>query len=177
MIRDSLPEKFRFYHLGDVKRVDSPSPSRTSLESLPEDSELQGLRAVAFNLKGDVQGTLMILFNQKLDVSTYTELGNVLASKLATRLSEVRGADVLITPPRNLSPLQLEAFLIKIRKTLSSQLIAEKRKPQVVRSRYIHSSVQSSGEKNISKEIPVDALFVTAPSEGAAYDQRTHFFS
>ena len=99
-----FPESFEFYHLGNVEKQ-LPISSVQSLE-------LDGRSGVSFNLYGDTTGLIVFLFEEGLDVSTYTEMGNVLASRMATQLSIQQGWDVMISPPRFLNSAQLRSQLL-----------------------------------------------------------------
>jgi hypothetical protein len=110
-LTSSLPEGFDFYHLGKVE----PAPNLTDVEgeldiepqhmlwdSLSEDVK------IGYRIHGDVDGVLVIGFEQGLDLSTYMELGNVIASKIVTALSAKDGLDALISPPQQLTQKTLE---------------------------------------------------------------------
>ena len=73
------------------------------LTTLPEDHH-----AIVFSLRGELKALLIVCFEKDLDVSTYSELGNIIASRLALRLSEEAGIEVLISPPQPLSKAHLE---------------------------------------------------------------------
>jgi chemotaxis protein CheY-P-specific phosphatase CheC len=79
----------------------------------------------------------------------YSEAGNIIASKLATILSEKHGVDVVISPPVRLERAQLNLL------ASATQEIAEKT--------YVHS--------HAGKEVLLDALLLNysaakAPAEG-----------
>lgn len=95
----ALPEAFPFYHLGTVQ-ADGAASARLELDGL---RDLQEKFAVAFRFSGDFNGILITLFDRGLDLSTYTEMGNILASQFATRLSAGGGADVMISPPETVA--------------------------------------------------------------------------
>lgn len=98
-ISRSLPEGFRFYDQGTVARV--AAPKVTDLLGLSAEKT-----AALFKLLGDPTALLVVLFDNKLDVSMYTELGNILASRLCQRLSENGEGDLMITPPLLLTEAQ-----------------------------------------------------------------------
>ena len=107
----ALPESFDFYHLGPVAlRTGTGATAAASLEDL-----LAGCATVGFGIHGDVQGMLIVAFEKELDFSTYTELGNVVASQLATQLNRRDGTDVMISPPRPLSQARLAKILPALR--------------------------------------------------------------
>src|SRR5690348_956386 len=92
---NALPQNFQFYHLGEVQLK-------------PIDFDLQDETiAIAYQIYGDIKALLIVLFAQDLDTSTYCELGNVLASKIANQLNSENNLDVLISPPQTLSKAQL----------------------------------------------------------------------
>src|SRR4051794_8579843 len=117
-----LPDGFDFYHLGRVEtREGSPFPL-FDLESALLGNE----SALSFQLRGDVSGTLLVLFDSRfthgLDTSVYAELGNILASRVADRLNESSGLDVMISPPQTLG----ESGLKNIAKGPHTQKIAHR---------------------------------------------------
>ncbi|MGK5084160.1 hypothetical protein WDW37_12760 [Bdellovibrionota bacterium FG-1] len=102
---ESLPKQFSFYHLGEVRLT--PSVSVPSDETtLPKNPV-----AVAFSVEGDVRGSMLLLFEEGLDVSVYSEMGNVIASQMVTSLAEKEGVDLYISPPKILSSVQLSTIL------------------------------------------------------------------
>lgn len=103
-LSESFPERIPFYHLGEVALSDTREREAAPLSD-PD------LRCVGFQLQGDISGLVAILFDAGLDLSTYTELGNLLASRIATELSQRVGVDVLISPPRSLSLDRLTRIL------------------------------------------------------------------
>ncbi|MEK6706654.1 MAG: hypothetical protein AABZ06_12790 [Bdellovibrionota bacterium] len=102
----ALPTEFEFYHLGNVKLSPGEPVEFANLESLVDD-----YFAIAFSFLGDLRSVLVILFDRDLDVSTYTEMGNVLASQIAVHLNKEEGLDVMISPPHVLNPTQLRKLL------------------------------------------------------------------
>jgi hypothetical protein len=100
-LSDSLPEHFDFYSFGKVLRS-RQDESPAVLASLTE-----GKSAFSFKLLGDPAALLIVLFDSHLDASMYSELGNILASKLCQTLSEQGEGDLMITPPLALRPEQL----------------------------------------------------------------------
>ncbi len=92
-IANALPKNFDFYHLG-VVRMQSGTQ---------DDLWSHGARAIGFSLEGDLRAALMIRVEFAEDLSVYAEMGNIIASQLATALSKEKGVDVLISPPRMMS--------------------------------------------------------------------------
>src|SRR4051794_39611054 len=88
-VANALPDQFEFYHLGQV----SQQPSHAHLDEVC---------AIAFYLSGDVEAIMILLFSKQLDSSLYSELGNILASQMATQLSNKSGMDLHISPPQKL---------------------------------------------------------------------------
>lgn len=89
-----LPQHFQFYHLGEV--------SSKALFNKTE-NPLKDALAVGYQIKGDIQAVVLVIFDRGLDLSVYSELGNVLASQIANQLHSQKGFDVLISPPQILS--------------------------------------------------------------------------
>jgi len=106
----ALPQSFEFYHLGKVEIA----PWQPSDSNALNDEILQRpLHSIAFTIIDEdlSRGVLLVLFDSALDLSTYSELGNTLASQIATRLSQTSGFDAWISPPKVLNPVQLKRLL------------------------------------------------------------------
>jgi hypothetical protein len=103
----SLPENFPFYHLGEVQLDVSQATPDSVLANADSDDRL----AIAYSLQGELRGLLAVIFEQGLDISTYSELGNIIASRMATQLEAEHGLAVSISPPRILSSLQFKNLL------------------------------------------------------------------
>lgn len=101
----SLPESFSFYGFGAVARAREAERVKSLTEIL------SGKAGVSFRLLGEPAVLLIVLFDSKLDVSMYTEMGNILASKLCNNLSEKGEGDLMITPPLSLTSEQLARLL------------------------------------------------------------------
>lgn len=101
-----LPQKFSFYDQGEVIL-------QNSLDSSLERSKpagLQNRRGVGFriyHLDNAPSAILIFLFDAAADESMYTEMGNILASKLCQSLTEKDKAEMMISPPIQLQSHQL----------------------------------------------------------------------
>jgi hypothetical protein len=106
----SLPEAFEFYHLGSVQPA--RAPGTLSAQKLLATS-LASHTKIGFLIHGDVQGALIIAFEHGLDLSTYMEMGNVIASRMVTAYVEGTEprADAMISPPQPLTGRTLERLL------------------------------------------------------------------
>lgn len=93
-LSQALPEEFEFYHLGKVLA------QTAELHDFPN---LEDTLAMGYAFNGDTNGILIAIFDRGLDSSTYSEMGNILASQFATRLSKNNELDVMIGPPKELS--------------------------------------------------------------------------
>jgi hypothetical protein len=133
-LEDSLPKKFDFYHLG-------------SAELKPLECDFNESCAIAFRLYGELNAVLVVLFEKGLDVDTYSEFGNIIASQLVTHLNSNEAFDIMISPPRVLQTEQLE-------------WMAQQSKPAIRRT-YAHLF------NNLV--IPVETLILPANSEGMGY--------
>jgi hypothetical protein len=102
-ISNLLPENFGFYGLGTVELQKTVEAS----ETLPLDFDL--LRGVGFrvyHLDDAPSALLLFVFGADLDESMYTEMGNVLASKLCQNLTEQQKSEMMISPPIHLKSLR-----------------------------------------------------------------------
>lgn len=104
-MENHLPESFPFYSFGQVTRRE-PAQSAKPLAEI-----LAGKSGVSFRLLGEPAVLLVVLFDSELDASMYTEMGNILASKLCQSLSEQGEGDLMITPPLTLGAQQLARLL------------------------------------------------------------------
>jgi CheC-like family len=136
---NSFPRDFDFYHLGKV----ALTPSNTLFEELTVDD----LDTVIFHLYGDVRALVILFFQKSLDRSTYTELGNVLASQIATQLASQTGTDVMISPPQHLNDSQ------------RNQII--RHKLPLIRKNYLHYV------ENLV--VPLETWVLPFSSEGVGY--------
>jgi hypothetical protein len=96
----ALPREFDFYHLGQVSIHE---------EIIPTD--FSEMKAVGFSFQGDLRGLMVLLFDEGLDASAYTEMGNVLAARIATQLSKERGLEIMISPPSAMPRERLEQLI------------------------------------------------------------------
>ena len=108
-ILDALPAQFEFYHLGQVSQ--NPELQTQTQGQGQGQLDLTHSTAIAFKLSGDLNATVILAFSDGLDVSTYSELGNILVSKLATELDFKSGIGVWVSPPHLLDKSQLNRFV------------------------------------------------------------------
>lgn len=104
LLSQLLPEKIEFYHLGEV-RLEQP---RSNMALTGSDLDLRNRTAISFTLRGELQAAVVLLVRQGLDISMYSELGNIIASRLVTRLSDEREIDDVLSAPRVIAAEQLE---------------------------------------------------------------------
>jgi hypothetical protein len=100
-IAGALPRKFDFYHLGVVRMQ----------EGIQDDLWTGEAKAIGFAIEGDVRSALLIRVEFAEDMSVYAEMGNIIASQLATRLAAEHDLDVLISPPRTMSARSVARLL------------------------------------------------------------------
>jgi hypothetical protein len=131
----ALPEAFSFYHLGSVVTCPHPVLSPTFEENKT---------FIGFQLDADIRAILIVAFEKGLDLSLYSEMGNILASRLATEISQEIGEDVLLSPPQMLSL----GLLRKILQTPS--------KDSLIHRRYTHTHADT--------DIAVDAWILPLTS-------------
>jgi hypothetical protein len=101
-LESALPEKVPFYHLGEVT---------LNNEILSSERELIDMEVLGYSFLGDVRGLMLVLFDKGLDSSIYSELGNVIAARTASRLGNEKALDVLISPPKKLSSEQVNKLV------------------------------------------------------------------
>jgi hypothetical protein len=132
----ALPQSFEFYNLGQVSLTESTQTFPT-----------QDCTAIGFRLYGDVTALLILLFPLGLDVSLYSEMGNILASRIANQLTSHNKMEVMVSPP---SPISEDQFEQLIRRTTG-----------MIRRSYVHLYK--------STVIPVETVILPSPSEGTGY--------
>jgi hypothetical protein len=142
---DAFPRDFAFYHLGDVRAAQGVAA--------PESVDWVGSEAIAFAMSGDIRGLAVVLFPRGAaapggDFSSWFELANVLASRLATRLSAQRGLEVILSPPRYLKGAELRT-------------LPDPRSSGVVIKSYLHQRPDGV--------VGVQLALFTAPAEGASH--------
>ncbi len=98
-IINSFPDQFEFYHLGRVELQGFQQAKKDCL---------QKNNAIAFRIEYDVSVWIVVLFGRDLDIPTYSELGNIIVSKMVTQLSSLLGAEIMISPPHYLDQTQIE---------------------------------------------------------------------
>jgi hypothetical protein len=145
LLTQSLPENFSFYHLGQIALRDSSRPSQVLFD--PNDDRA----ALAYHFRGDIQATVVFLLEPGLDVSMYSEAGNIIASKLATVLADKHGVDVVIS-----SPVRLERAQLNLLASATNE-IAEKT--------YVHS--------HAGKDVLLETLLLTYSSGQSLTDGRS----
>ncbi len=140
-LAQALPQQFGFYHLGDVELIETraDNPSRQSSRELPTQT------AVAFTYQGDARGVLALIFDSDLDISIYSEMGNVIASRMITHLHQKEGADILLSPPKVLNAGQL-AVLMKSEQS-HKRTYLHRQKDQVIQVEVLIASVAMMSEE------------------------------
>src|SRR4051812_32425079 len=98
----ALPNRFPFFHLGDVELQEAAVGAADAALA-----ETAGLQAIGYALRGELEGWLVIGVDADADFSMYSEMGNLIASGLATRLSREQGLEIMISPPQRLAPRML----------------------------------------------------------------------
>lgn len=132
-LANALPSHFQFYHLGEV-------------EMTPLLNSFADTTSIAYRLSGEITALLVLSFAKELDMSIYSEVGNIIASRLVTQLSE-EGIDVTISSPKHLDPKQIKLLLGN--------------KESIIRRTYAHLLKNSV--------IPLEATIFAASQEGIGY--------
>jgi hypothetical protein len=103
---EALPDQFEFYHLGGVELQSPASDENAAREKLLA-LDLAENHVIGFTIQGDIKLHLLLFFDKALDKSTYSELGNVIASKIVTHLTQNQEMDLLLSPPQNMAESQI----------------------------------------------------------------------
>jgi chemotaxis protein CheY-P-specific phosphatase CheC len=102
-LSSALPKDFGFYGLGEVTLSEERSAA--------PDFDFNDKTALAFTIFGDRKLSAVVVFDQGLDESMYTEMGNVIMSRAADNLSARLGYSVLISPPYRIDIDLLQSIL------------------------------------------------------------------
>jgi hypothetical protein len=97
-IANALPDYFQFYDYGTIEAQTAPS-------------QLDFTHAVKFNIFGDLEALLVVLFSKDLDPSIYSEVGNILASQAVSQLNRQKELGIMISPPEVLTEKQIGIIL------------------------------------------------------------------
>ncbi len=87
--RKILPQSFNFYSLGQV--VLQQSPGRITDQT--------GKTEILYIIEGDTKIFMTLLLDSTLDLSIYSEMGNIIAARVASTLEQNSNTDWMITPP------------------------------------------------------------------------------
>jgi hypothetical protein len=146
-----LPDKFEFYHLGEVQASSDPISREVRIAESFTDC-IGAAFLIRDRATSDTLAWLVLVFDQGLDAATYTELGNVIASRFAGNLARdlqlIEGA--LPSPPRTLNAPQLSRLF-----SMNSSREQE--------ARVYHPARQGT-------LVPVRAYVLSSPTEGAKFD-------
>jgi hypothetical protein len=102
-LTQALPTGIDFYHLGRIELEQTSAPERLDLAT--------GHFGIGYRLEGEIRGGIVLCLGEGLDVSVYSEAGNIIASQLASALSAERQLEVSISPPRVLTSQQFRSLL------------------------------------------------------------------
>ena len=110
---DSLPKNFSFYHLGEVQLE---TEAKTFLDWEYEKERLisSDQSAVVYQLTGEVNGSVFIMLAPDLDASAYSEMGNVIVSRMLEKLEELYLIQASLSSPRILAGKKLKETLEKL---------------------------------------------------------------
>jgi len=101
---NALPDSFKFYHLGEVRAEDSEESPNAFYDDIHEST------LISYRFEGDVKGLILVAIEKELDISIYSEMGNIIASRFANSLSRL-GQDVMICSPTILDSKKVSQLL------------------------------------------------------------------
>jgi|GEM_PF-4807105 len=104
LIHKALPEGFPFYELGIVT-------AESAIKTTLIENSIKNCIAIGFRIYWDTDAWFIVLFQQERDKSLYTEMGNILASQFAARLSKDDDQGLVISPPQNISIFLLKKWI------------------------------------------------------------------
>ncbi len=138
LLTHSLPENFSFYHLGEIALSDSKKTRSALLD------ESDNRAALAYTLRGDIQAAIVFLIEPGLDLSMYSEAGNIIASRLATQLAEKHGIDVVLSSPVRLERAQLALLVSATREITNKTYVHSHAGKEVLLEALLFSSERST---------------------------------
>ncbi len=89
-----LPQSFNFYSLGQVVLQQSAGKS----------TDQTGKTQILYTIEGDTKLFVTLLLDPTLDLSIYSEVGNIIAARMASALEQNSKTDWMITPPVCIQP-------------------------------------------------------------------------
>ena len=107
---EALPKAFDFYHLGRIELQTLENANEVEVAPSPAHVR-RSCFGIAYRIEGELQGTFLLLVPLGLDVSTYSEAGNIIISRLSAGLAARHGLDTTVFPPRVLNQGQLGSLL------------------------------------------------------------------
>ena len=117
----SLKDGFAFYHAGVVEP--QCSVFHASLSSSLRASFMMGgkCHSFGFRFEGDLRGAFLLSVDGTLNSSMYAEMGNILASRLASRYPF--GTEIVISPPMLLNSKRVASLLKLSSRALQSDFV------------------------------------------------------
>ena len=98
-----LPQEFQFYSLGQVRL----------LKQLSNDDCLDPCIRIAYRISGE-QGLMLTIFvSPNLDLSLCSEIGNVIAAKVASNLQRRTLSEWMISPPTLLTSTLVKELIVR----------------------------------------------------------------
>jgi hypothetical protein len=91
--QSALPRKFDFYSEGQV----------LFQGSTPANPSTQNKVGILYRVEGETKVLLTLLAGAELDLSLYSEIGNIMAAKMAHSLEKTQTIEWMISPPRILT--------------------------------------------------------------------------
>lgn len=170
----AFPEEFDFYHLGQVKlksAVERPNVRNIPISPINlgtvaakavgifEYTSSDKLSSIGYTFNGDINCALIVSFDRNLDLSTYMELGNVLASRIATQLCE-SGLDVMISAPNILTEKQLRSLIGGGANNNGTEAETNEKmstRVDIIQKTYLHEMVNCGS-------VEIKTLLITLPS-------------
>lgn len=147
-LNGTFPAEFDFYNLGKIEILPGEPSNHLGIYEEEEFDSAQDGQILGFKLYGDFSAWLVLVLEQQTDPDTYAELGNILASKIATELYALRNWDVMVTPPEVLTSSRFRQLA--------------KTNPLAVRRTYLHRLREN-------RILPVEVTMIPELSEGTGY--------
>jgi len=111
LLSRSLPQSFDFYHLGNVEAQSCIvlKPIKENVR-ISDDLSLLGYNLTTLN--ESMSAVLVLIFDRSLNESMYSELGNILVSRIINKLDNIEEPlEAVVSPPFKLKNATFERIL------------------------------------------------------------------
>ena len=123
-LRLAVPTRIDFYHLGVIEAL--PIEQELAREPHPDLPIGDRYQTVCLRLQGEITAVILVSYDlssldpdDSVDSTAYAEAGNLIASQTAMRLHHDLGLEIIVSPPRSLTPRKFGQILASGRTILA----------------------------------------------------------